>query len=407
MLTADLAVGKRSILDELNFSTSLTRLSATDIVGNYIMRKVFIVTERRADYSRFQPILKLIKEDPGLDYDLVVTGLHLKPEHGLTIEKIKSDGFEIFSTFDMFLEQSDTCGSMVRAFGEATKQLATILENSQPDLILSGFDIAANAAVTLAGAHMNIPVAHIQGGEVSGTIDESIRHATSKFAHYHFAANEDACERLIRMGERPETVFNVGCPSIDAIKNVEVNDRITLKYGLSKPYFLVLQHPVTTEFGSAEHQMRQTLSAVQRSGVEALVILPNNDAGFSSIFKQINQSKLKSVDSLSIDDYVNLLRCATGLVGNSSSGIHEAATFNIPVVNIGTRQQGRLRPKNVADVDYNEDQILNALKHCIKQKQDQIEFENPYGDGKSAIRIVNSLKVISLDQKILQKGITY
>ena len=137
------------------------------------------------------------------------------------------------------------------------------------------------------------------------------------------------------------------------------------------------------------------------------MILPNNDAGFSSIFKQINQSKLKSVDSLSIDDYVNLLRCATGLVGNSSSGIHEAATFNIPVVNIGTRQQGRLRPKNVADVDYNEDQILNALKHCIKQKQDQIEFENPYGDGKSAIRIVNSLKVISLDQKILQKGITY
>ena len=165
------------------------------------MRKIFIITERRADYSRFQPILSLIKDDPELEYDLVVTGLHLKHDHGYTINEIKSDGFKIFSTFEMFLENEDSGGAMVRSYAEAVKKVTYELEKSKPDLILSGFDIAANAAVTLAGAHMNIPVAHIQGGEVTGTIDESIRHAMSKFAHYHFAANEDACERLIKMGK--------------------------------------------------------------------------------------------------------------------------------------------------------------------------------------------------------------
>ena len=251
------------------------------------MRKIFIITERRADYSRFQPILKIIQEDKDLDYDLVVTGLHVKPEHGLTINEIKSDNFKIFSTFEMFMETEDTGAAMVRAYAEAVKQVSIILEQSKPDLILSGFDIAANATVTLAGAHMNIPVAHIQGGEVTGTIDESIRHSMSKFAHYHFAANEDACERLIKLGELPTHVFNVGCPSIDAIMNVKKNEEIQRKYNLSEPYFLMLQHPVTTEMKDAERQIQSTIDAVNACGEDTLVILPNNDAGYSPIMKLI------------------------------------------------------------------------------------------------------------------------
>ena len=372
------------------------------------MRKIFIITERRADYSRFQPILKIIQEDKDLDYDLVVTGLHVKPEHGLTINEIKSDNFKIFSTFEMFMETEDTgARAMVRAYAEAVKQVSIILEQSKPDLILSGFDIAANAAVTLAGAHMNIPVAHIQGGEVTGTIDESIRHSMSKFAHYHFAANEDACERLIKLGELPTHVFNVGCPSIDAIMNVKKNEEIQRKYNLSEPYFLMLQHPVTTEMKDAERQIQSTIDAVNACGEDTLVILPNNDAGYSPIMKLISASNLKNVETLSIDDYVNLLRNATGLVGNSSSGIHEAASFNVPVVNIGTRQQGRLRPNNVIDVGYNKSEILDAMRKCQDMRDKNVEYENPYGDGKSAEKIVKLLKKISLDESILQKRITY
>ena len=371
------------------------------------MRKIFIITERRADYSRFQPILKLIHEDEELDYDLVVTGLHLKPEHGMTIDEIKCENFKIFSTFEMFLEKEDTGAAMVRAYAEAVKRVSLILERSKPDLILSGFDIAANAAVTLAGAHMNIPVAHIQGGEVTGTIDESIRHSMSKFAHYHFAANDDACKRLIKLGELPEHVFDVGCPSIDAIMNVKREEDLYKKYGLSKLYLLMLQHPVTTEIKEADRQIQRTIEAVKASGLDTLVILPNNDAGYSSIMNQINASNLKSVDTLSINDYVNLLRQAIGLIGNSSSGIHEAASFNIPVVNIGTRQQGRLRPENVIDVGHNSGEILEAIRKCIKMKSTNLEYENPYGNGNSAVKIIELLKTISLDDNILQKRITY
>lgn len=371
------------------------------------MRKIFIITERRADYSRFQPILDIIKDDPELEYDLVVTGLHLKHENGYTINEIKEDGFKIFSTFEMFLEEEDSGGAMVRAYAEAVKMVTYELEKSKPDLILSGFDIAANAAVTLAGAHMNIPVAHIQGGEVTGTIDESIRHAMSKFAHYHFAANKDACDRLIKMGEVPERVFNVGCPSIDAILNVKKSIDVAQRFNLSEPYFLVIQHPVTSEFNNSNEQIKITLEAIEKTGINALIILPNNDAGYSSIVQKIKNSNVKSVETLSIDDYVNLLRNSNGLIGNSSSGIHEAASFNIPVINIGTRQQGRLRPDNVIDTNHDVEEIIQAINRCQEIKNEDITFDNPYGDGKSSVRIVELLKSIDIGNEIIQKRITY
>lgn len=371
------------------------------------MRKIFLVTERRADYSRFQPILKLIESDPDLDYYLVVTGLHLIQGHGSTIEEIVDDGFRVSATFDMFLEDEDSGGAMVRAYAEAVKQITYELEKSKPDIILSGFDIAANAAVTLAGAHMNIPVAHIQGGEVTGTIDESIRHAMSKFAHYHFAANRDACDRLIKMGELPERVFDVGCPSIDAIMAVENDPSVVEKYGLPRPYFLLIQHPVTSEINSAKQQISSTIKAIEKSGINALIILPNNDAGYSSIVSQIGNSNIKSVKTLSINDYVNLLRNAMGLLGNSSSGIHEAASFNIPVVNIGSRQQGRLRPLNVIDVNHDVDEIINGIHWCEEVNKAGRTFVNPYGDGNSAQEIVTLLKTIKIDDSIVQKRIAY
>lgn len=369
------------------------------------MRKIFLVTERRADYSRFKPILKLIQKDNNLSYDLVVTGLHLKDEHGKTINEISKDGFEVFSTFEMFLEDKDTGGAMVRSFATALKEITYALELSKPDIILSGFDIAANFAVAVAGAHMNIPVTHIQGGEVTGTIDESIRHAMSKFSHYHFAANEDARERLIKMGEIPSNVFNVGCPSIDAILQVSDNPDILKKYNLSKDFYIMLQHPVTSEIHESENQITHTLDAIIESEIEALVVLPNNDAGFSKIMSKIKTSNLKFVETLSIADYVNLLKRSSGLIGNSSSGIHETATFNIPTINIGTRQQGRLRSNNVIDVDYNKNEILNAILES--KKLIGKEFKKIYGNGDSSEKIVELLRTIEIGNHVIQKQITY
>jgi len=372
------------------------------------MIKIFIITERRADYSRFKPILELILKDKELDYKLAVTGAHLVESMGLTKDEILSDGFKIHYEINMFTDEEDTGASMVRSFARVAEKVTFCLEDSRPDLILSGFDIGANLAVTIAGAHMNIPVAHIQGGEVTGTIDESIRHAMTKFSHFHFASNQDAVDRLIKLGELPERVFNVGCPSIDAILNTEDDPDILNRFGLKlNDYFILLQHPVTSEYGESRNQILTTLSAIKNSNVNAIIILPNNDAGYSKIIKELKGSNIKFVESLNISDYINLLKRSTGLIGNSSSGIHETSTFNIPTVNIGTRQNGRLRPKNVIDVDYEEKEILKAILKCKQIRKNGTEFENPYGDGNSANKIIEIIKTLELSRTIIQKKITY
>ena len=368
-------------------------------------RKVLLVTERRADYSRFKPILKLLQDDNRFEYELCVTGLHLLEEHGLTINEIESDGFEISHKFEMFNETVDSTGSMVKSLGVAIIKLSEIIELSNPDIILSGFDIAANLAITIAGSHMNIPVAHIQGGEVTGTIDESIRHAMSKFAHYHFAANKDACERLIKMGERADSVFNVGCPSIDALLAIKDDEDCLSRFNLVQPFFLVLQHPVTTEYDQSRLQMIETIEAIKKLEEDVLIVLPNNDAGYSSMTSVVKETEFKIVETLSLQDYVNLLKRSEGLIGNSSSGIHETNTFNIPTVNIGTRQNGRLRSENIVDVGHNSKEIFEGINKAklLKGK----DFEKIYGDGNSSVKIVELLSSLSLDPSVVQKKITY
>ena len=370
-----------------------------------IKRRILIVTERRADYSRFKPILKILRDDQRFEYFLIVTGLHLLEDHGQTINEIKDDGFDIFNTFEMFKETVDTPGSMVRSLSRSIKHLSYEVENTNPDIILSGFDIAANLAITIAGAHMNIPVAHIQGGEVSGTIDESIRHAMTKFSHYHFAANKDACNRLIKMGEDPKKVFNVGCPSIDALLDVPDDPDCLKRFNLKVPFYLVLQHPVTTEFESSKFQMQETIKAMNQIKEDVLFVLPNNDAGYSSMTKELEKTNFKLVKTLNLNDYVNLMKRCEALVGNSSSGIHETNTFGVPTVNVGTRQNGRLRSKNIVDVSENSEEIIKGLSEAKNKKGKN--FEKLYGNGDSAKKICELLAKIDLDQSIIQKQITY
>ena len=379
------------------------------------MKKILIITERRADFSRFKPIIKLIQKDKKLDYNLIVTGLHLVKEHGYTINEIKKEKFKIFSKFKMFDKnyfRKNDGAEMVRAIGIVFTNLSKIIDKSKPDIILSGFDIAANFAISVAGAHMNIPVAHIQGGEVSGTIDESLRHAMSKFSNFHFTANYNTKKRLIKLGEIPNYIFSVGCPSIDAL-NLEslIDERVLkkkFKIDVKKFFLLLIQHPVTSELNSTK-QIKESIKAIKESNIQHLIVYPNNDAGSKFILKEIKKANLNHVSTLDLSEYKSLLNGKMILLGNSSSGIHEASTFKVPVINIGSRQDGREKPKNIIDVNYDKNEILRAIKKTTsKAFNNKIRnIKNPYGDGKSSRRIINIIKRLDLKNFNTQKKLTY
>ena len=373
--------------------------------------KVFVLIERRADYSRYRPILARMKEDPFFEIYLVVTGICLMDLHGKDVNYIENDGFVINAKIPMFQEGNpDNGAEMVRAMARVLEGVTQELENSKPDLVLSGFDIGGNFAVTIAAAHMNIPVAHIQGGEVTGSIDESIRHAMSKFSHIHFPATQDAKNRLIRLGENPKDIYVTGCPSIDILVNTpylpkeELEEEFDVDF--SKPLLLMIQHPVTTEAKSSLDQIKETINAIKNKGVQAIVLLPNNDAGHAKIIEEIKKSGLKWLPSLSTIKFVNLYRNAWALIGNSSSGIHETPSLKIPAINIGNRQMGRERAANVIDVPNDQVLIEKAIDKALFD-EDFRSFvrgiENPYGIGNSAETIVNLLKTIDLSQVSIQK----
>lgn len=380
------------------------------------MRKILIITERRADFSRFKPIIKLIKKEKKLDYDLIVTGLHLVKKYGYTINEIKKEKFKIFSKFKMFDDEyfkKNDGAEMVRAIGIAFKKLSKIIKKSKPDIILSGFDIAANFAISVAGAHMNIPVAHIQGGEVSGTIDESLRHAMSKFSNFHFTANYNTKKRLIRLGEIPKNIFPVGCPSIDALNLEALIEKKIIKKKLDldikKIFLLLIQHPVTSELKNLNKQIKSSLQAIKDSKMQHLIVYPNNDAGSKFILTEIKKAKLNHISTLNLSEYKTLLTGKMILLGNSSSGIHEALTFKVPVINIGSRQDGREKPKNIINVDYNKNEILKAIKKATSKNfiNKMKNIKNPYGDGKSSKKIVNILMKLDLKNFNTQKKLTY
>lgn len=374
------------------------------------MRRIFVVIERRADYSRYKPILERLSSDPFFEIYLVVTGICLLETHGKDVNYITQDGFEINAQIPMFTEGAEDSGAeMVRAMSRVMQNLTYELEKAKPDLVLSGFDIGANFAVTVAAAHMNIPVAHIQGGEVTGSIDESIRHAMSKFAHIHFPATELSRQRLIRMGERPDLIFVVGCPSIDTLVNTpiipaeEIGKKLNID--LQNPTLLMIQHPVTTENMNSYHQISETIEAIIEAQVQCIILLPNNDSGYSKIVEKIKSSNIKWFPSLPTEIFINLYRNVWALIGNSSSGIHETPTLKIPAINIGSRQQGRERAGNVIDVPHDKGKILTAIQKALFDENFRNyvrTIKNPYGDGNSAEKIVNILKEISLDG-IIQK----
>ena len=378
-------------------------------------KKILLVTERRADYTKLRPIIKEISKSKKLEYFLVVTGSHLLKEHGKTINEIKNDGFKITSIFPMFKKTTKDNGTeMTRAFGRSIIKLSDIIEKIKPDIVLTGFDIGANFAAAIIGAHTNTVVAHVEGGEVTGTIDESIRHATSKFAHIHFTSNSDATNRLKKMGENPKYIFTVGNTSLDGIKNINKikNPELSKKYNidLSKPFLIILQHTVTSEINSIGKIFLKTIQSVKEIDIPSIFIFGNPDAGSKQIAKLLKNSKIKHYASIPYNDYINLLKHASALVGNSSSGIIEAPFLHIPTVNIGTRQTGRLRSDSIIDVNYNKNEIKNAIMMAINDKKFLKKVKNCqsyYGKGNSAKKIIRILEQLDINKIPIQKTMMY
>ena len=378
-------------------------------------RKILLVTERRADYTKLRPILEEISKSKKLQYYLVVTGSHLLKEHGLTINEIKSDGFKITETFSMFKKRrKDTGTEMTRSFSRAVMNLSNIIEKIKPDIIFTGFDIGANFAAAIIGAHTNIVVAHMEGGEVTGTIDESIRHATTKFAHIHFTSNQDASNRLIKMGELPRYVFTVGNTSLDGINKLKKISKHVLekKYelNLNKPLVIILQHTVTSELETTQENILQTIDAVKELNIQTIIIYGNADAGSQKIAKVIKNLKIKQYMTIPYYDYIGLLKHASVLVGNSSSGIIEAPFLHVPSINVGTRQNGRFRAESIIDVQYNKDEIKKSIKKAIMDTDFLMNVKSCkslYGNGNSAKKIVKILEKIDLKKIPIQKKMTY
>jgi GDP/UDP-N,N'-diacetylbacillosamine 2-epimerase (hydrolysing) len=380
-----------------------------------LKKKILMITERRADYSKLRPIIKEIKKSKKLDYQLIVTGSHILSKYGNTIDDIKRDNFKISSILPMFKKISpDTGSEMVRAYGRIAIKLADEFERLKPDIVLSGFDIGANFMGSILGSHMNILVAHIEGGEVTGTIDESIRHAMTKFSHIHFTSNTIATDRIVKMGENKKYVFTVGNTSLDGILSVKtiLKHKLCDKYGLDieKPFILILQHTVTSEIDQIDKNFSKTLDAVTELDLQAIIIFGNSDAGSNKIMNLIKNSKIKQFRTVPYGDYINLLRYSSALVGNSSSGIIEAPFLKIPSVNIGTRQSGRTRSNSILDVGYDKSQITKAiLKSLTDEKflKKIKDTKNLYGDGNAAKKIVKILEDIDLNKIPIQKRLMY
>lgn len=368
------------------------------------MRKVCVVVASRSNYGRIKSVLTSIRDHPDLQLQLVVGASALLHRFGKVIDVIRQDGFHVDATV-YFIVEGENPTTMAKSTGLAIGELSTIFENLKPDVVLTVADRFETMATAIAAAYMNIPLAHTQGGELTGNIDESVRHAITKFAHLHFPATERSARRLVKMGEDPSTVIMTGCPSIDLLAGRELSlpKDIFIRYGgvgslldSQQPYIVVLQHPVTTEFGEGMAQIAQTLQAIAELRIQTVWLWPNVDAGSDDVSKGLRMFRetespnyAQFFRNFSVEDYARLINNCLCLVGNSSSGIREGAYLGIPVVNIGTRQQGRERASNVMDVGYNSAEIARAIEKQVAHGRH--EPNHLYGNGQAGKRIADIL----------------
>ena len=378
--------------------------------------RILFVTGSRGEWGYIRPILRLIEKDPELEYELCVTNMHLLPNFGLSEEEIKNDGFEIKHKVFMSLDSYNHI-SQVKSLGIFLTSMADILASNDYDFIMLAGDRGEQLMGAIAGAYTYIPVGHIQAGEVSGNIDGAARHAIGKLAHVHFASNVDAEKRLIKLAEEKFRVFNTGAPQVDEMVQTPILDpeyfENKYNFDITKEFFLVVQHPVTEEYDEAENQINTTFNVLEKYQQKKVIILPNNDAGSIAIQNVIKQRKtLEHIvfANLSRIEYLTLMRYSSLIIGNSSSGLLEAPTYNIPAVNIGRRQDGRVSGLNVIHTDFCETKIKKAIKKALsndfKRMLEKDGF-NPYGDGNSSENILKIVKELHDMKDLTIKKLTY
>jgi len=382
-------------------------------------RKICVVVTARPSYSRIRTALQAIRARDDLELQLVVAASALLDRYGGAVQAIERDGFDIAERVYMVLEGENLVTS-AKSTGIGLSELATVFDNRKPDAVVTIADRYETLATAVAASYMNIPVVHVQGGEVTGSVDEKVRHAVTKLSNLHLVSTKLARERVVRLGEPEATVFVTGCPSIDIAAEVAARPAMDFdpfeKYGgvgpkadLSRGYLVVMQHPVTTEYEAARQQVEETLHAVADAGLPVLWFWPNADAGSDGTSKGIRvfRERVDPADfhlfrNMYPEDFLRLLVNSSGIVGNSSVAIRECAFLGVPAVNIGSRQQGRERGRNVIDVEHDRAAIADGIRQHLKRGK--APSDHLYGDGLAGARIAERLASAELT---IEKRLTY
>ncbi len=378
------------------------------------LRTIATVTVGRSDFGIYTPVLRAIQADPNLRLHLIATGGHLSPAFGWTVNDISAQGFEISDRVDMLLS-ADTPEAIAASMGLGIIGLSQVYQRIKPDLLLVLGDRFEMHAAALAAVPFRIPIAHIHGGEVTqGAIDDVLRHAITKYSHLHFASNEAHARRIVQLGEEPWRVTVSGAPGLDNLHTLtlltqtELEAAIDMK--LDKPFLAVTFHPVTLQYDQTERQVEQLLAALDQIELPMVITKSNADTSSQTIINRMEQfarlrPHVRLVDNLGTRGYFSLMSKAAAMVGNSSSGIIEAASFELPVVNVGLRQAGRPRSNNVIDVDCERDHIVSGVQKALDPKfaASLRGMQNIYGDGYAASKIVQRLRSIPLDSKLILK----
>ena len=391
-------------------------------------RRVAVFTGNRAEYGLQFPILRALAADARFEHFLLVGGAHLDADFGRTLAEIEADGFNVYRQVEIDMPH-DTLFATAQAIGSGVLSTSRILDELRPDLMIIYADRFESFGAMIAATQMNVPTAHIEGGDYTegGALDDSVRHAMTKLAHLHFATNEHAAARIRGLGEEPWRVHVVGLPALDLVAAgaYATPEELTASLGLTmdRPILLFCQHSVTTEFDRAAEQVQPALAALERlaeEGAQVVVTYPNNDAGGRRIIEALRALDARRLPRLQVHKslgrhrfhgVLNAIGRITGgaLIGNSSAGIKETPAFACPSINVGSRQQGRLRGDNVIDTGYDTAQIHAAVQRALSERFTAVcrAGHNPYGAGDAGRRVADVLAEVPLDHRLLQKRMTY
>ena len=378
------------------------------------LRTLGVVSTSRADYTAYRPLLKAFQTDPEIKLKLYVSGMHLSPEFGMTVGFIEKDGFEIAERVEVLLS-SDTPEGIAKSMGVGLIGFGQAFSRHRPDILVVYGDRYEMLAPTLAALPFKIPIAHISGGELTeGAIDDALRHSITKLSHLHFASTQEYAQRIIQLGEEAWRVTVSGETSLDNLRTTQMLSRSELEarhqLQLDDSFLLATYHPTTLEYEQAEWQTEQLLEALAEVNLPVIFTLPNADTGSHVIQNKLEQfiashRSSRLVGNFGTQDYFSMMNLATAMVGNSSSGIVEAASFRLPVVNIGTRQRGRIRTRNVIDVGYSHEEICKGIWQAIDPefRMSLNGLVNPYGNGDASSVILQCLKSVPLGDSLVRK----